>query len=318
MSAKDVVEELKLVRKGRGVFADDLGDRVGPALRALCGIADGEDVAEIRRKLSTWLRGPIAQLPTDLRITLLAAYGLHSQAQRQFLRDRVLWVAEELERDERTINRRIKEGTQRVAELAVQSEPAVEPPSPGRGWHTEWLGTTLALDQPVPEVVETRRIVADVDGVSDIDLAFTLTTPDPRGPAVEEPDLRAHVFRGARLVRREMESSDRAKLSLRLPAPLRRGDRHEITLRFLAVFRFPHYVCVPRHPIESFELHVRFARPMPEEIVRLDRVFQNDALNRSVRGTALEPDDAGEVHLRFRQLTPGFAYGVRWNVPEAV
>jgi hypothetical protein len=31
------------------------------------------------------------------------------------------------------------------------------------------------------------------------------------------------------------------------------------------------------------------------------------------RGEALSPDIAGEIHLTFRQLTPGLAYGVRWD-----
>ena len=32
----------------------------------------------------------------------------------------------------------------------------------------------------------------------------------------------------------------------------------------------------------------------------------------------LTPDAAGEVHITFRRLTPGLAYGLRWISPDAL
>jgi hypothetical protein len=94
---------------------------------------------------------------------------------------------------------------------------------------------------------------------------------------------------------------------------LRRGERHEIGLRFRARMREPHYVCVPRHPCDLFDLHVRFGDDVPQRIVRLERAFQVDTRDRTPRGAALETDGSGEVHVRFRHLAPGFAYGIRWQ-----
>jgi hypothetical protein len=34
--------------------------------------------------------------------------------------------------------------------------------------------------------------------------------------------------------------------------------------------------------------------------------------HRSRTGAVLAADDAGEVHVRFRNLAPGFAYGISW------
>lgn len=75
--------------------------------------------------------------------------------------------------------------------------------------------------------------------------------------------------------------------------------------------REPHYICVPRHPCDLFDLHVRFGDRVPDRIVVLEKAFQNDT--RFPRGAVLETDDAGEVHVRFRHLAPGFAYGIRWQ-----
>lgn len=312
MSALEVVGELKQLRRGRGIAAPQLGHRVGPALRAVCDIYEGEDAAAIRRKVSERLQGLVEPLPDDLRMAVLVAFGLHDQARNQFYQDRVCWLAEKLDRNDRTIRRRIDQGIQQLAELAVATECATVSAHPSRSWHTEDLRVTLALDQSVPEAFEFRRVVADADDIDELDLALTLTTPDARG-SVDEADLQIDVFHGGSLTERVMESSDRVGLALRLPSPLRRGERHDVALRFRATLRYPHYVCVPRHPVDRFELHVRFARPTPAEIVLLDNVFQDDARNRAVRGPALSPDGSGEVHVDFRQLAPGFAYGVRWQ-----
>jgi hypothetical protein len=218
-----------------------------------------------------------------------------------------------LERDDRTVRRRIDEGIEQVAALAVAvGEPEAEPGPryPSRSWHTEELRVTLALDQPVAEAFEFRRVIVDADEIAELDLALTLRTSES-GESVRESDLDVDVFHGGVLSSRGMESSERIGWSLRLPEPLRRGDRHEVGMRFRANMREPHYICVPRHPCDLFDLHVRFGDRVPDRIVRLEKAFQNDT--RSPRGAVLETDDAGEVHVRFRHLAPGFAYGIRWQ-----
>ncbi|WP_297549871.1 hypothetical protein [Amycolatopsis sp.] len=314
ISATAVVGELKLLRKGRGISAAQLGERVGPALRAVFGISEDEDTAEIRRKTSECLRAFAAPLPEDLRTAVLAAFGLHEDARNPFYQDRVRWVAQTLDRDVRTVRRRIDEGIEQVAELAVaaESEPPARP-YPSRSWHTEELRVSLALDQPVPEAFEFRRVVADAEDIAELDLALTLTDSVEDGRSFRDDELDVDVFHGGLLTGRVMESSDRVGLALQLPAPLRLKERHEILLRFRAVLRQPHYVCVPRHPVDLFDLNIRFPRPGPVEIVQLEKVLQNDARDHQSRGVTLTPDDSGEVHVQFRHLAPGFAYGVRWQ-----
>ncbi len=314
LSAADVVGELKILRKGRAIFTTPLGDRVGPALRRTCGILEDDDTVEIRRKLANRLRPLVETLPEDLKIALLAAFALDEAARKPFYQERVHWAAITLDRDDRTVRRRIDDGIEQIAAMAVAAGRQQSPsPYPSRSWHTEELRVSLALDQPVAEVFEIRRVVADADEISELDLALTLTTLANSGDSVSAADLEVDVFHGGVLTKREMESSDRVGLALRLPVPLQRGQQHEIALRFRARLREPHYVCVPRHPCELFDLHVRFRDEVPDRIVRLERAFQNDARDRFPRGTALTADDAGEVHVQFRHLAPGFAYGIRWQ-----
>ncbi|GAA1028422.1 MULTISPECIES: hypothetical protein [Amycolatopsis] len=313
-NAADLVAELKVLRKGRGVFTTPLGIRVGPVLREVCGIPDNAENVEIRDRLAHVLEPLAKTLPDDLRIAVLAAFAMHEPARKPFYQERVHWAARELDRDDRTIRRRIDEGIEHVAHLALAGpREGGARPAPDGSWHTELLRVSLALDQDRPEVFEFRRIVADADEIAELDLALTLTTTSATAGPVRESDLDVDVFHGGTLVRRAMESNDRVGLALQLADPLPRGKTHDLALRFRAEFRHPHYVCVPRHPVDRFDLHVRFPAAPPTEIVRLDRVFQDDARDPGARGAVVSPDGSGEVHLRFDHLAPGFAYGIRWN-----
>jgi hypothetical protein len=312
LSAADVVGELKALRKGRAIFTTPLADRIGPALRSACGIVEEDGTVEMRRKLTDRLRPLVESLPDDLKIALLAAFALDERARKPFYQERVHWAAITLDRDDRTVRRRIDEGIEQIAALAVAAAVPAPRLYPGRGWHTEELRVTLALDQPVPEAFEFRRVIADADEIAVLDLALTLPVTGESGDSARGADLGVDVFHGGVLAGRVRESSDRIGLALRLPEPLRRGARHEVGLRFRANLREKRYVCVPRHPCDFFDLHVRFGERVPKRIVRQEKVSPPGADDWPRTGAALAADDAGEVHVRFRNLAPGFAYGIRW------
>ncbi|MEU5264560.1 hypothetical protein [Amycolatopsis sp. NPDC021455] len=312
VSAADVVGELKALRKGRAIFTTPLADRVGPALRTTCGIAEEDGTVEMRRKLFDRLRPLVESLPEDLKIALIAAFALDERARKPFYQERVHWAAITLDRDDRTVRRRIDEGIQQIAALAVADAADAGSRYPSGSWHTEELRVTLALDRPVAEAFEFRRVIADADEIAVLDLALTLPAPGESAESVRESDLEVDVFHGGVLDRLVRESGDRFGLRLRLPEPLRRGARREIGLRFRANLREPRYLCVPRHPCDLFDLHVRFGETVPERIVRLDGVDRGETKHLTTRGPELEPDEAGEVHVRFRRLAPGLGYGIRW------
>ncbi len=316
--AAELIKELKTLRKGRGLFVRELGERVGPVLREVCNVLDVDGPGEIRRKASQRLETLASRLPEDLNVALLAAFALHADARLPFYQDRVRWTAQRLNRDDRGARRRIDEAIERVAELAMSSaKEATTATTSTTDWYTDELEISLILDQLVPEAFEFRRIVADRDQVSHLDLATTLTADSDRKNAVIADALHLEVFYGGWLVSKYLESTDRFKIILELPKPLNRAAKHDIALRYRMLPRGghmqPHYVCVPKHRCNVFDLHVRFdPNKMPARIWRLTDAFQHDVDDPTPNGEIVTPDDAGEVHATFRHLTPGLAYGLRW------
>jgi hypothetical protein len=311
-----LIKELKTLRKGRGLFVRQIGERVGPELREVCNVLDDDGPAEIRRAVSDRLESLAGNLPEDLRIAILAAFALHPEARLPFYQERVRWTAQRLSRDDRTARRRIDEAIERLAELALSSANDVDQAeASSTGWHTDELRISLVLDQDAPEAFEFRRVVADRDRLSELDLAMTLTG-GPEHRTLAQNELSLDVFYGGRLIQKAMESTDRLGFVLELPAPLKREARHDFAVRYRVLngHMQPHYVCVPKHRCDFFDLHIRFPlSALPTRIWRLTDAFQRDVNDPSFTGDLLVPDSAGEIHTTFRRLTPGLAYGVRWT-----
>lgn len=317
VSTGELISELKILRKGRGVAMPQLTERVGPALRAVCRLGVEDDVTEARRKVSERLTALSVELPDDLRTVVMAAFGLTPDARMPFYQDRVHWAATRIDRDDRTVRRRIDVGITQLAERAVSTlAPDSATTRRDYQWHTEELRVALAVDRPVPEAFEFRRVVSDTDALTELDLALTLKAPAVPGLRSRKDDLDVDVFHGGTLTSRKMESSDRFGLALKLPITLNHGDRHDIALRFRARIE-PHYVCVPRHPCDVFDLHVRLGNAgVPREVILLEKAFQEDVRDPIAAGRSIPVNEAGEVHVRFENLDPGFAYGIKWRWPE--
>ena len=304
----ELVRELKSLRKGRGLFAGQIEERVGPTLRAACEVTDGDGMMVIRQKVTTRLAELAEQLPEDLRLATLAAFAILTEARLPLYQDRVSWAAVKVDRDPRTVRRRVDEAIHQLAELAT-SAPRRGPGAPAGSWHTTELHVAVGLDRARPEVLEQRRIVANQEGLRELDLAISLPTG--------RRDLEIEVLYGGTLVDRGMEASDRLGFALTLPRPLASGESHDFAMRFrlpTARGMRPHMMCVPRRPCELFDLRVRFGRDrVPPRVWMLDGAFQRDVSDPACRGHQHAVDRAGEIHMRFRQLAPGLAYGARWD-----
>jgi hypothetical protein len=314
-----LVAEMKTLRGGRGINADGVAARVGPALRAVFGVDTNDGPADIRRKVGSGLARLAKSLPADLQLVVLAAFALTPKAHQQFYQQRARWAAQHIERDERTVRRRMDDGIKQLAELAAAQiagkPPADGEPADGR-WHSDLVRTLLTIEHGVHEAFEFRRIVSDQDDLTEIDLAVTLTAPAPGG-TVEAAGLGMDVLYGGSLVRRTMESARRFGMALALPHPLNRGDEHEFGLRLKVpegqVMR-PHFVCVMKQPCDLLEVRVKFDEKKPPSAVwRLTKVFQDDLGDPDQRGDQVPIDAASELRITFRDVTPGFAYGVQWD-----
>ncbi|QUQ68600.1 hypothetical protein [Kutzneria sp. CA-103260] len=291
----ELVRELKRLRKGRGVLAGGIQQRVGPAVRAACDIDAGDGPVAVRRKLTVRLIELAEQLPEDLRLVTLVAFAIERDAKQALYQERVRWAAIQLERDERTVRRRVDEAINQVAELAAGDGNWFG------GWRTAELSVAVALDQDRPEVLEQRRIVAEQDDLREVELV----APIPLG----QSDVQ--VLYGGTLI-----ADDPAGFTLALPTPVAKEERHDLAVRF----RLPprqamqqYLLCVPKRPCERFDLRLRFRRDGRPPTVFALHGTPGENPPRDGREQAV--DRAGEVHVRFHQLTPGLAYGARWEWP---
>jgi len=308
-----LVAELKTLRKGRGMGAAALAERIGPNLREVCGLGPEVDGAPLRQAVTDRLREFTAYLPSDLRICVVAAFGLEKAVDFPFYQDRVRWAAEQLKRDDRTVRRRIDDGIAQLADLAIA--PAAADPEGDHdgngGWRTEKLRAVVSLDRPIPEVIEFRTVAAERDGLAELDLAWTLSR------AQLSDDLPIEILYGGTLVSRQLETADRIGFMLRLVTPLDRGEVVEVAVRHRAPSdqdMRPHYVCTPLHPCDHFELRVKFAPDrLPNYIWELDGVLQGDIEDKVAPRNLVRANDAGEVKLDFRRLKPSRSYGIRWE-----
>jgi hypothetical protein len=307
----ELANELKTLRKGRGLQAPRLADQVGPMLRALCGIGENESAASIREKLTKQLRILASGLPEDLRHVVTTALALQPDVQHQFLRERVQSLAEQQRRDVRTIRRRMDEGFELLAEIAARPVED-QPHGTARGWYVERLETILRLDKPAPVAYERRRIVSEVDGLD----MLKPTQTQPRSHTDPNPDLNVEAHFGVTLLGKYKVTDSRFAFELSLPAPLGLGQKHEYGLIIQVPDSQPmqpHYVVFPERRCDELELRIRFDPDrLPNQIWRVEEVFHRDVDDNQPTQDLLTIDGVGEVHLLFRNLLPGHGYGAQW------
>ncbi|MGI5506323.1 hypothetical protein [Lentzea sp. CA-135723] len=299
----NLVSELKTLRKGRGVHAGRIVDRIGPSLAAACGITSADGSVAAKQKLVTRLTELVEQLPEEFQFATRAAFGLIPDVRQPLYQERVTWVAARIDRDSRTVRRRIDEAVHQLAELAATTSPRTD-----GSWHTAELSVAVVLDQGQPEVIERYQVVMDQDGVEALDFASVFP--------VRRRDVDVHLLYGGTL--RDRSDADRPGFTLLPAEPLARGVTHDFALRYRLSHRdamHPYVLHVPERPCELFDLRVRFEHDRKRLVRAFDGVLRSDV---EPTGTHHAVDRAGEIHLRFRRLLPGLVYGARWGVATAV
>jgi hypothetical protein len=303
--------ELRRLRKGRGVHAWHIGSLVGPELRRLCSIATTDDDATVRAKLVGTLRPLAETLPQDLRLAVFAALALDPDVRHPVLRERLAWLAERIDRDERTARRRVDAALGRLAEQAspVDAEAA-------NGWYVNTFDAVVRFDGRGCEVREQRTIVATRDGLDRI-LASISLPGHPGAGAAPRTDPQVTLTEGGSILRRERPSSSHFRFVIGLPKPLLPGDEHSYGL----LIRVPpehrmrsHYVFTPRLPCREFTLRVRFdPRHPPRALWLIDKVHIRMLDDGRQCGEAVDHNAEGEAKVSFKGLFPGQCYGLQWT-----
>ena len=310
ITTDSLTAELKVVRRGLGLYHPDLVGRLGPGLRTVCR-TDAAD-PDLRGKVITTLREAAATLPADLSTAVLAALGIHPETrQLPKLEDRTGWLARRLNRDARTARRRMDDACAMLAEHLAAGRRG-GPGAASLGWYIETGQTAMLLDTDVPTAIERRIVVAERDGIDQLVLVRSI--PWSGGA---RPEMHGQVLFGGVLGMREWESASRFRLVLELPRTLRAGDRHEYSVLWRQppdVPMRPHYVFVPVLRVDHFDLHVRFDRAaLPEKVWRVADAFHRDLDEDPRERDEIPVDRCGEVQVEFGSLAPGHAYGARWR-----
>jgi len=281
-TAEDIVHELNDLRRGRGVNAANLGTRIGPRLRVACSLDDTDGPAQIRRKVVSRLTELCAGLPADLQLAAEVALALHHEGVGEFLDRRIAWLAEHFDRDPRTARRRVDTAFRLLGERVDDETVRTEPVSVD-GWYVASLRAVLRMDLEPAQLIEERRIVATVDGLSDIEVSLRA----PKG--VSEPGelITADMPYGGEIVSVQHVNPGHMRFHIRLSERLRRGQQHDYAIQFTSYPRSwseAYDLLTPLDRCEDFVVRVRFGGEKP------DLVWQ----------------------LR-RDGTQGMSYGLRWS-----
>ena len=181
-------------------------------------------------------------------------------------------------------------------------------------WYVESFTALLRMEAEPIEAVEQRVIVACVDGLSELSTSISIPRhPQDTGPTHE---LDAELMHGGSLELRDQPYESFFRNVIVLPRPLQAGERHRYSLRLRIPPGQPmatHYVHVPFRRSDHFELRVRFnIGRLPRAIWKLSGAPTAVIYQRGPASQTLSPDRFGEVHVEFRDLRPGLAYGLCW------
>jgi hypothetical protein len=311
-----LADEVKAIRRGRGLHHAAIEARVGPMLRRACGVLPGDPPPVVRTKVIERLGNAAEGLPRELSLAARAALGIHPDTYELLqLQDRVEWLARQLRRDVRTARRRIDEACVRLAERLAASTAGPTRGRRGPGWYVSDFHLVVLLDGDEPVTIERREIVAEWDGLDEIMLAWSLRATD--SPAGSLTDLGLRPLYGGQLAQPEEASGSRMQVALRLPRPLRATERHEygvLTRLPSTVAMQRHYAYTPATRCDHFHLRVRFdAERAPERIWRVADAFHRDLDERTTEGESLQLDRCGDLELEFEELLPGHGYGLQWD-----
>jgi hypothetical protein len=329
-----IAAELQALRRGYGLLGDVTG-RIGPLLRELAtgtrhpagaGNAPeaGADTALVRRRLEGKLPELAERLHKDLRLAILAALALHEQTRDEPTYERRKeWLAKQLGRDAtRTAERRINRAQDQLAleiaaELGAQRGRRLVIGDADR-WYIESFHADYMLDGGSPEAIEHRVIRSNVEGLNE--LAVSLDVPvDPGQPRLP---LNLQVISGGELALVEANTRTRTRYVIRLPHPLRAGERHEYKTRVQALPGGPmrdYYILRPERRCDHFDLRVRFDRGRLPAWVR--RVEDEDVYAYNTYdgvppgGEQVGVDLTGEASAAFSDLRQHFGSGLQWGWP---
>lgn len=311
--------ELQRLRRGHGLLSRELVQEIAglPILQRICGVQPGMQPGEQRRRIIERISVAVLRLPAESCLAVQAAFALPPASQNRFLKNRMEWLGDKIERDPRTALRRVEEGFELLAEqLLSEPSPGEAPPNDYApdGWFVNRLRSIVMLHLDPVQLYEHRQITSTRDGLDRITVSWSV--PDEKD-ATSSP-LQVEMLYGGDLRPDTARSTPSYWTGeVQLPRALAAGDRHEYQVRVTSLPRdrlHPYYVLTPFRRFDEFVLRAKFdPECVPEPIWRLNGVPFLTLEDPPPESDVLLPNQVGEAEITFRNLRHGLSYGLRWR-----
>jgi hypothetical protein len=295
-----LTHELARMHRGRGLRSPDLDQLVGTRLRHALGLSSGQlTPTEVLDRM----RDAIATLPPDLQVVFLHAVGARST--EHFLKERLEAAGAVLDRDARTVRRRLTQANALVAQALLSPETTSPATQPVR-YLTHQAETDLRDE--VIRLTSTKSVLRRRSGTISLTERFGV----PGAGTTTEPPLKV---RGADLSELRPISGSVWEAELQLPA----GDSGCASTYSLVVelpdraALSPFTVVVPMQVFNACSVRVHFGAFHPVRSVR--------EVHGALPVTLYEPPATGPhdqappptAALNVERPQLGVAYGFAWS-----
>ncbi len=300
-----LANDLAALHRGRGLRRPTI--EPGPALREALQLSQVEDPVAVRRRLVREFKAATASIAPDLRVVFLHACAI--SCQDATLRDRLARVAEVIDRDQRTVRRRLVQANLGVAGYL---QHRARDPSSTEPLRVESMRSIMDLRGPAPVQTTYRTVRAAQPGITSFRDRFGI--PHPPGRPLE-PQLR--VVAGGELEVLEQQSASVWGLQVRLDHVLDAEELHEIGIEVTIPDRDlirPYTVAVPLGPTRAFTATVHFGEPPAATRAWAVDGLLPAALDDGVpTSRTFDPETTPDVTVDFTRLQLGLAYGLAWT-----
>ena len=218
--------------------------------------------------------------------------------------ERVNHSATALNIGRRTLYRHIEKAAHEITHLLLAGDhaPALE--------NIDFITTSthcrLDLRDDSPAILLNRTVMALRDGINALYEHLFL-------PLLRDPELKYYALEGCKLsdVR---ENGDSWTVQLRLPHRLNVGESHT----FSVSVRLPNHDCLepvfglaPVTSMHAARIELHFEARLPRLVERIDRAWPAQIMSPTLSGQPVEVMHNKAV-ATFRNMQPGWGYGVRW------
>lgn len=305
MDEPALVEELARLHRGRGLRDADVGAELGPGLRTLLGLTATAPVTG--HGVIERLQDAITALPQDLRVVFLHATGARST--EPFLKDRLAVAGQLIDRDVRTVRRRLADANRLVVQSLVATASG-QGPAPNPLVTVSHESETDLRTSPV-RLTARRTLLHRSPGRLPVRERFGVPgRPTTERPAVEVSGAELVELRAlsgtiweADLLLPHRETGQTSSFSITVPA-----DRSDLR---------PFTFVVPSEPVSSCSVSVHVGdgelvrNPMVVRGLLPMMLYENPPVLGD-EATAAEPVD-GSITLSAARPQVGLAYGVVWE-----